>query len=159
MLQCLLEVCTTGMRVLSDRCGFESQLSTVSGSVYSVLHGTSRAILLIGFGGSDVPDRLYSRPEPPGRAKNTLACTHRASGTGTVNWNQHHQHYCRASPHYWHFGERPTLNFSLSYLADRNLVMFLLTVRVSWAAFNWHFVKRPCNCCGSVTFFYLLSCW
>jgi len=69
------------MMVLSDRCGFESQLSTVSGSMYSVLHGTSRAILLIGFGGSDVPDRLYSRPEPPGRAKNTLACTHITSAT------------------------------------------------------------------------------
>jgi len=61
--------------LLADRCGLESQLSTVSGSVYSVLHGTSREILLMGFGGSDVPDKLYSRPEPPGRAKNTLACT------------------------------------------------------------------------------------
>jgi len=60
---------------MANRCGFESQFSTVSGSVYSVLQGTSREILLIGFGGSAVPDKLYSRPDPPGRAKNNVACT------------------------------------------------------------------------------------
>jgi len=58
---------------LTNRCGLESQFSTASGSVYSVLQGNSREIRLIGLGGCDVPDKLYSKPAPPGRAMNTLA--------------------------------------------------------------------------------------
>ena len=55
-------------------CGFFSQLVTLSSSVHETLQGTSLKILLIGFGASDVPTKLYNKPDPSGNGKKIEPC-------------------------------------------------------------------------------------